>query len=84
MYNACLLSLTEGFDVVHLEVEHDKFLLFAEQVTLISQTEAPDSNVTEAQAKQVRFIPLLLCTYNNNNIVYLYLLQTNNFEMLCL
>ena len=60
------------------------FCCLAEQVTLISQTEALDSNVTEAQAKQLRFIPLLLCTYNNNNIVYLYLLQTNNFEMLCL
>jgi len=34
------------------------FCFLAEQVTLISQTEAPDSNVTEAQAKDVR----LLCT----------------------
>lgn len=31
------------------------FCCSVEQVTLISQTEAPDSNVTEAQAKEVRY-----------------------------
>ena len=31
------------------------FFFFAEQVTLVSQTEAADSNITEAQAKEVSF-----------------------------
>lgn len=33
------------------------FCCLTEHVTLISQTEAPDSNVTEAQAKEVRSVP---------------------------
>ena len=35
------------------------FFCFIEEVTLISQTESPDSNVTENQAKEVSYCRVL-------------------------
>lgn len=54
------------------------FCCLAEQVTLIRQTEAPDSNVTEAQAKEVRFVPLYLCTCKYST----HVADTKNFPIL--
>ena len=48
------------------------FCCSAEQVTLISQTEAPDSNATEAHAKEVRFVHVHIIYFSTRvaNISY--------------
>ena len=41
--------------IVHSYDNFCIFFCFIEEVTLISQTESPDSNVTENQAKEVSY-----------------------------
>lgn len=58
---------------IHVQNSIIIFCCFAEQVTLISQTEAPDSNITDAQANEVRFsMCIMILSFQEKKNVYLH------------